>query len=114
MRSTSELLRWIPGSLGRLLHVFLNSAYPPICGPLRITLVARARIGIIGRLDALGRWRQVSVRLETHAGHCTFFRRRARPSGPFVMALPGPAQCGNAGGLAHRLWGLGRLDGIEE
>jgi hypothetical protein len=28
MQSTSGLWRWIPGSLGRLLYIFLNSAYP--------------------------------------------------------------------------------------
>ena len=85
-----------------------------IAGPLGIPLVAIARIDIIGRLDTLGGWWQVPVRLETHAGHGPFLRRGARPDGPFVVPLPGPAERDKAGGLAHRLWGRGRLGGIED
>ena len=58
-------------------------------GPLGVPLLAIACLGIIGRFHSLSRWRQVTVGLETHAGHCAFLWRGARTGSPFVVALPG-------------------------
>src|SRR5262249_46041878 len=61
-------------------------------GPLRVALVAVARLAIVGRFDPFGsRW-QCLGRLETHTALRASACRTGRVSRPFVVALPGPPQ----------------------
>jgi hypothetical protein len=83
-------------------------------GPRRITLVARARRGIIGRFDALSSPWDLTVRLEPSAGSGAFPRRGARGLGPFIVALPGPAPRRDAGEGPNRRGSLRSVDGIQD
>ena len=78
-----------------------------IAGPRRVPFVAVACLDIVGRFDALGRWRQFTVRLETHAALGALPSGAARPGGPLVVALPCPAQGLHARELAHPLGASG-------
>src|SRR5262249_20413737 len=61
-----------------------------VAGPGRVAFVAVARIGIVGRLDALGSRRQFLVRLKPHTAFGTSLRRHRLVPRSFVVALPRP------------------------
>ena len=61
-------------------------------GPLGVPLVAVARVGIVGRLDALGGRRQCTIRLEPHAALTASPFHHGLVLRPFLVTLPRPTQ----------------------
>ena len=82
-------------------------------GPGRVTFVAVAHVGIVGRCDAFsGRW-QFPVRLEPHAALGPALSCQRPLLRPLVVTLPRPAQGINARECAESLWRFGRIQDIE-
>ena len=63
-----------------------------VAGPGRVAFVAVARLGIVGRFDALSGRRQCPIRLKLHAALSVSPFRYGLVLRPFVVALPCPTQ----------------------